>query len=166
MKNLELVTTPLWNCPYTRCRLKRIGLIWVTPNGKESNDYYQNQSDLGVHVVTIAKLSTAFCMFLTLVASGRICHMTLMLLIKLAIGDCSNINLVGSDKKFSAIWWKKLIAGDSSSSKTLITTPAWLRPKGGEKPSRIFRKRPSERPQTPLGHRCKWQPTEFHLEQS
>jgi hypothetical protein len=27
MKNLELVTTPLWNCPYTRCRVKRIGLI-------------------------------------------------------------------------------------------------------------------------------------------
>src|SRR5262249_12450135 len=27
MKNLELVTTPLWNCPYTLCRAKRIGLI-------------------------------------------------------------------------------------------------------------------------------------------
>jgi hypothetical protein len=27
MKNLELVTTPLWNCPYTRCRVKHIGLI-------------------------------------------------------------------------------------------------------------------------------------------
>lgn len=27
MKHLELVTTPLWNCPHTRCRVKRIGLI-------------------------------------------------------------------------------------------------------------------------------------------
>jgi RHS repeat-associated protein len=27
MKTPELVTTPLWNCPHTRCRVKRIGLI-------------------------------------------------------------------------------------------------------------------------------------------
>src|SRR5262249_27693440 len=102
MKNLELVKTPLWNCPYTLCRAKRIGLILLTPNGKKSNDYCPNQNDLGDHVVTIAKLSTAFYMSSTLVVGGKICHMTLTLLIKLATDDCSNINVAGSGKKFLA----------------------------------------------------------------
>src|SRR5262245_49796106 len=100
MKNLELVTTPLWICTYTRCRVKRIGLIGVTPNGKESNDYCPNQNDLGGHVVTIAKLSMAFYMSSTLVVGGKICRMTLTLLIKLATGACSNINVAEFGKRF------------------------------------------------------------------
>jgi hypothetical protein len=42
----------------------------------------------------------AFYMSSTLVVGGKICRMTLTLLIKLATGACSNINVAEFDKRF------------------------------------------------------------------